>query len=69
MHLHAAASRRRLGELLGAAPGQALVTEADQWMREQTIRDPARMTSVYAPGFTPGGDYSGDSQTSSNDST
>ena len=68
MHLHAAASRRRLGELLGAAPGEALVTEADQWMRDQTIRDPARMTNVYAPGFTPGGDCSADSQTSSSDS-
>jgi hypothetical protein len=63
MHLHAAASRRRLGELLGAAPGHALVSQADQWMRDQTIREPARMTNVYAPGFTPSGGQSEDSRT------
>ncbi len=54
MHLHAAASRRRLGELLGAAPGHALIAQADQWMREQTIQDPARMTNVYVPGIPEG---------------
>ena len=63
MHLHAAASRRRLGELLGAAPGHALITQADQWMHAQTIRDPARMTSVYAPGYTPSEGCDGDSRT------
>jgi serine/threonine protein kinase/tetratricopeptide (TPR) repeat protein len=68
MHLHAAACRRRLGELLVGAPGEALINEADQWMRKQTIRDPARMTSVYAPGLTPSSGSDEDSNTSSKDS-
>jgi serine/threonine protein kinase len=48
MNLYAAASRRRLGELLGGAEGQAQVERADSWMRQQTIRDPARMANVFA---------------------
>ena len=68
MHLHAAASRRRLGELLGAAPGHALAAEADQWMREQTIRHPAQMASVYVPGFARSGGPSGESKTLERDS-
>jgi hypothetical protein len=56
MHLHATAARRRLGEILGGAAGLALVSESDRWMREQTIRDPAHMTSIYAPGLPVGND-------------
>ena len=48
MNLYAAGRRRRLGELLGGAEGQAQVERADSWMRQQTIRDPARMANVFA---------------------
>ncbi len=51
MALCAAAARRRLGVLVGGDRGAALVTAADTWMRGQEVRDPVRMTEVYAPGF------------------
>jgi serine/threonine protein kinase len=49
MNLHAAASRRRLGEILGAREGQSHVESADSWMWQQTIQNPARMADVFAP--------------------
>jgi tRNA A-37 threonylcarbamoyl transferase component Bud32 len=49
--LYAAAARRSLGQLMGGDHGKALVAEADRWMTAQGIRNPARMTAVYAPGF------------------
>jgi serine/threonine protein kinase len=49
MNLYAAASRRRLGEILGGDEGRAQVERADSWMRQQTIRNPARMADVFAP--------------------
>jgi hypothetical protein len=49
--LYAAATRRRLGQLVGGDQGKALVAEADRWMTAQGIRNPERMTAVYAPGF------------------
>jgi hypothetical protein len=48
MHLYAAAARRRLGEVRGDA---ALVTQADEWMRYQGVRNPVRMTGMLAPGW------------------
>ena len=30
-----------------------MIEQADEWMRSQTIREPAHMTSVYAPGSVP----------------
>jgi tRNA A-37 threonylcarbamoyl transferase component Bud32 len=51
MGLYAAATRRRLGQMIGGAEGQALMAEADAWMARQTIRNPARMAAVFAPGF------------------
>ena len=50
MALHAAAARRRRGELLGGDAGRGLVAAADAWMADQTIRNPARMTAMLAPG-------------------
>ncbi len=51
MHLYAAAARRRLGEMIGGERGKELKTEADSWMRRQTVLDVERMTRMLAPGF------------------
>ena len=48
MILYAAASRRRLGEIIGGDDGRAHVQEADAWMTAQQIRNPARMANVFA---------------------
>ncbi len=51
MRLYATVTRRRLGQLLGGDEGRVLVEKANSWMTDQTIRNPARMTAMYAPGF------------------
>jgi hypothetical protein len=51
MRLYAAAARRRLGQLTAGAEGEALVAEADEWMRQQRIRQPAQIARMLAPGF------------------
>jgi hypothetical protein len=48
MHLCAAACRRRRGQL---TCDDELVAAADAWMHKKWIRNPARMTDLYAPGF------------------
>jgi len=49
MHLHAAVARRRLAEVREVdAP---LLAEADAWMTNQGIRQPARIANFFAPGF------------------
>ena len=57
MHLYAAASRRRHGEVLGGDEGQLHVDRADTWMREQSIQNPARMADVFAAVVTRGSLY------------
>ena len=52
MNLYAAASLRRLGEILGGDPGQAELERADSSMNQQGIRNPARMADVFAPAVT-----------------
>jgi tetratricopeptide (TPR) repeat protein len=51
MALYAAASRRSLGVLLGGDEGRELVRAADAWMTSESIKNPARMTAMFAPGF------------------
>jgi tetratricopeptide (TPR) repeat protein len=53
MPIHAAVARRRLGECRASAGGDQLIDEADAAMVERDIRNPARMTALYAPGFAP----------------
>ena len=49
--LYAAATRRRLGEIVGGERGRQLIAEADNWMRKQEIKNPTAMTRMLAPGF------------------
>jgi len=49
MQLHAAAARRRRGQLLGGEEGRALVEAADAWMGKQGIVSPERMAAMLAP--------------------
>ena len=51
MALHAAAARRRLGQLMGGDDGRAMVAQADAWMTAQMIKNPPRMTAMLVPGF------------------
>ena len=51
MGLYAAASRRRLGQVLGDERGRELIETADKWMTSQKIRKPALMTRMLAPGW------------------
>ena len=50
MAFYAAVARRRRGELLGDTEGRALVDAADIAMRNQKIRNPARIAAMLAPG-------------------
>jgi hypothetical protein len=49
MGLHAAAARRKHGEWLGGGEGASLVSAADEWMRSEAIRNPARMAASVVP--------------------
>jgi tRNA A-37 threonylcarbamoyl transferase component Bud32 len=51
MYIFAQAARRRLGQLVGGDEGRQLIGESEAWMANQGIRNPARMTAVFAPGF------------------
>ena len=51
MELYAAASRRRLGEMVGGDHGYQLLTETNAWMASQRIKNPDAMTRMLAPGF------------------
>ena len=55
MALHANAMKRCRGLLLGGQ-GRQLVVEAEDWMRDQGIVDPARMTAMFLPGMCPAED-------------
>jgi hypothetical protein len=51
MHLLAQIARRRRGQLQGGPEGHELMAQADEWMKEQKIQNPARFTALFAPGF------------------
>lgn len=51
MHLYAAATRQRLGQLKGDEEGLELISAADEWMRAQKIKRPELMTRTLVPGF------------------
>ncbi len=50
MAFHAAIARRRLGRLLGGAAGTRLLDESAEWMAAHGVREPDRITEVFAPG-------------------
>jgi serine/threonine protein kinase len=50
MALYTAVARRRRGELLAGDTGSALIEKADSFMREQQVKNPARITNMCAPG-------------------
>ena len=52
MSLLSSIIRRRRGELLGGDTGSALISSADLAMGAQGIVNPARLSEVYAPGFS-----------------
>ncbi|MBL8969366.1 MAG: AAA family ATPase, partial [Myxococcales bacterium] len=52
MALYAATAERQLGILLADDEGQRLRAGAESWMATQTVRDPAALARVFAPGLT-----------------
>jgi eukaryotic-like serine/threonine-protein kinase len=52
MALYAATARRRLGEITGGDRGLELVSQADDWMSKQQIKNPAAVANLMAPGFS-----------------
>ena len=51
MALYSAAAKRRLGELLGGQRGEELIATGTEFMTQQGIVRPDRMTRMLAPGF------------------
>ena len=51
MGLYAATARRRLGQLVGGDEGPGLVARADSWMLAHGVKNPAKFTNMYMPGF------------------
>jgi hypothetical protein len=49
--MHAAATRRRLGQLVGGLEGERLLTMGDAFMRSQGVREIEKMTELNCPGF------------------
>ena len=52
MLLYATATRHRLGELIGGDRGRELVSQAEEWMSRQLIKNPAKVMNLIAPGFS-----------------
>lgn len=43
--------RRQQGKLIGGVEGRELVKIAEIWMREETIKDPERISAMLVPGI------------------
>ena len=52
MAMIAAAARHRLGELVGGEAGRVLMEQSELAMRAEGIVDPARITAMFANGFS-----------------
>jgi eukaryotic-like serine/threonine-protein kinase len=52
MQLYAAVARRRLDQMTSDDPTLKRRSKADEWMAAQGIVNPARMTRLFAPGFS-----------------
>jgi hypothetical protein len=52
MALHAAATRRCLGRMLGGEAGREMARRADKWMAAEGIKNPEKMTAMIAPGLS-----------------
>jgi len=50
MALSLAVARRCRGQIIGGEQGRSLIEAADSWMAGQKIKNPARMTALFAPG-------------------
>jgi hypothetical protein len=50
MELYASAARWRQGEILGGEAGGQRVADSKAWMTAQSIRNPALLMRVLAPG-------------------
>ena len=50
MMLHAAAARHQLGLLLGGAEGAFELRQAEETLRAQDVRVPAKFAGLYVPG-------------------
>ena len=51
MALYATVARRRLGETLRGERGRELITQSEEWMRRQQIKNPRAFAGLLAPGF------------------
>jgi serine/threonine protein kinase/tetratricopeptide (TPR) repeat protein len=51
MALHVAATRARLGALVGGDEGRFFTAAAEGWMHDEGVVAPARMVAMMAPGF------------------
>jgi hypothetical protein len=51
MPVYAAAARHRLGRALGGDEGHTLCADAEEWLRDEAVADPAAVVAMLAPGF------------------
>jgi serine/threonine protein kinase/tetratricopeptide (TPR) repeat protein len=51
MRMYAACAKRRLGQLVGGEPGQALVAESDALITREGLAVPAKVVRCLAPGY------------------